>query len=151
MAYQFKGKTFEEFEVGDEFVTSSRTITEGDVTLFAGLSGDFNPLHMDEEHAKTTPFGGRIAHGLLAVAVATGLANQLGIFEGTTHALLSMNVRFTGAVRFGDTIRAKLIVREKKETSKPDRGIVIFDMAVVNQRDESVVESEWTLLMVRGG
>jgi acyl dehydratase len=150
MAYQPKGKRFEEFEVGDEFVTAARTITEGDVSLFAGLSGDFNPLHMNEEHAKKTPFGGRIAHGLLGVAVATGLANQLGIFEGTTHALLSMNVRYTGAVRFGDTLRVKLSVREKKETSKEDRGIVVFDAAVLNQKDEVVVESEWTLLMARG-
>ncbi len=88
MVYKFKGKTFNEFKVGDKFTTASRTITEADVVNFAGLSGDFNPLHTDEEFGKSTPFKGRVAHGMLSVAVATGLANQLGIFEGTTIALL---------------------------------------------------------------
>jgi acyl dehydratase len=149
MEYKVRGRTFDDFELGEEFMTASRTICEADVTNFAGLSGDFNPLHTDETFAEKTPFGGRIAHGMLSVAVATGLANQLGIFEGTTMALLNMTIKYTGAVKFGDTIRLKLKVGEKKESSKPDRGIVIFENEVLNQKDEVVVETQWTLMMTR--
>jgi len=127
MVYKFKGKTFDEFKVGDEFTTASRTITEADVVNFAGLSGDFNPLHTDEEFGKSTPFKGRIAHGMLSVAIATGLANQLGIFEGTTVALLSMTISYKGAIKFGDTIHLVLKVADRKETSKGDKGVINFD------------------------
>ncbi len=147
MAYKFKGKTFNEFKIGDDFTTASRTITEADVVNFAGLSGDFNPLHTDEEFGKSTPFKGRVAHGMLSVAVATGLANQLGIFEGTTIALLSMTINYKGAVKFGDTIHLVLKVVEKKETSKGDRGIVTFDTTIYNQNDDSIVEGQWVVML----
>jgi acyl dehydratase len=147
MAYEMKGKYFEEFEVGDEYTTASRTITEADVVNFAGLSGDYNPLHTDEEFGKGTPFRGRIAHGMLSVAVATGLANQLGIFEGTSIALLGMKIKYRGVVNFGDTIRLQLKVAEKKETSKPDRGIATFDANVLNQKNEAVVEGQWVVML----
>lgn len=147
MTYEFKGKKFDEFEIGQEFTTASRTITEGDVSTFAGLSGDFNPLHTDEEYGKRTPFAGRIAHGLLAVAISTGQANQLGIFEGTTIALLSMSFQYTGAAKFGDTIHTVLKVAEKKETSKPDRGIVTFNVTTLNQKNESIVEGQWVVML----
>ncbi len=150
MAYKFKGMKYDEFEIGQEFTTASRTITEGDVSTFAGLSGDYNPLHTDEEYGKHTPFGGRIAHGLLAVAVSTGQANQLGIFEGTTIALLSMSFKYTGAVKFGDTIHTVLTVTEMKESKKPDRGVVTFDVKTVNQKEESVVEGQWVVMLQRG-
>ena len=147
MTYKFKGKTFDEFKVGDEFTTASRTITEADVVNFAGLSGDFNPLHTDEEFGKSTPFKGRVAHGMLSVAIATGLANQLGIFEGTTVALLSMTISYKGAAKFGDTIYLVLIVVDKKETSKGDKGIVTFDAKVYNQNDETIVEGQWVVML----
>ncbi|EMR74869.1 acyl dehydratase [Thermoplasmatales archaeon SCGC AB-540-F20] len=147
MVYKFKGKTFKEFNIGDEFTTASRTITEADVVNFAGLSGDFNPLHTDEEFGKSTPFKGRVAHGMLSVAIATGLANQLGIFEGTTIALLSMTINYKGAAKFGDTIHLELKVAEKKETSKDDRGIVIFDTIIYNQNNEPIVEGQWVVML----
>ncbi len=149
MVYKFKGKTFNEFKVGDKFTTASRTITEADVVNFSGLSGDFNPLHTDEEFGKSTPFKGRVAHGMLSVAVATGLANQLGIFEGTTIALLSMTINYKGAVKFGDTIHLELIVAEKKETSKSDKGIVTFNTIVYNQNNEPIVEGQWVVMLCR--
>lgn len=149
MAYEMKGKYFEEFEVGDEYTTASRTITEADVVNFAGLSGDYNPLHTDEEFGRNTPFKGRIAHGMLCVAVATGLANQLGIFEGTSIALLGMKIKYTAVVNFGDTIRLQLRVAEKKESSKPDRGIATFDTTVLNQKDEAVIEGQWIVMLKR--
>jgi len=147
MVYNYKGKKFNEFNVGDKFTTASRTITETDVVNFAGLSGDFNPIHTNEELGKLTPFKGRIAHGMLSVAVATGLANQLGIFEGTTIALLSMTINYKGAVKFGDTIHLELNVAEKKETSKDDRGIVTFDTIIYKQKDESIVEGQWIVML----
>jgi acyl dehydratase len=147
MTYKFKGKTFDEFKVGDEFTTASRTITEADVVNFAGLSGDFNPLHTDEEFGKSTPFKGRVAHGMLSVAIATGLANQLGIFEGTTVALLSMTISYKGAAKFGDTIHLVLKVVDKKETSKGDKGIVTFDTIVNNQNDNPIVEGQWVVML----
>jgi acyl dehydratase len=118
---------------------------------FAGVSGDYNPLHTDEEFGKTTPFGSRIAHGVLGLAIATGQANQLGIFEGTTIALMTQTIKYTGAVKFGDTIHLELKVAEKKESSKPDRGVVTFDATVLNQQGKSVIEGQWVLLMKRGG
>lgn len=150
MPYQFKGKYFEEFNLGDVYETARRTITESDVVQFAGLSGDFNPLHTDEIFGKeNTPFKTRIAHGMLIMSVATGLANQLGIFEGTSLALLSMTIKYTGAVLFGDTVRLVLKVAEKKESSKPDKGVVTFDCAVLNQKDEKVVETQWVVMLKR--
>jgi acyl dehydratase len=147
MTYKFKGKTFDEFKVGDEFTTASRTITEADVVNFAGLSGDFNPLHTNEEFGKSTPFKGRVAHGMLSIAIATGLANQLGIFEGTTVALLSMTINYKGAAKFGDTIYLVLKVVDKKETSKSDKGIVTFNTIVNNQNDNPIVEGQWIVML----
>jgi len=147
--YKTRGLYYEDFEVGVPHITAARTITEADVVTFAGLSGDFNPLHTDEELGKKTPFGGRIAHGVLTLAVATGLTNQLAIYEGTTIALTELTIRFTGAVKFGDTIHVVLTPREKTEHKKPDRGFVVFDLDVRNQRDESVLSGSWTCLQRR--
>lgn len=149
MGYEMRGKYYEDFNVGDVIVTPNRTVTEADVMAFAGISGDFNPLHTDEEFMKKSPFGGRIAHGLLSVSIGTGLINQLGVFEGTNLALLNMNIKFTGAVKFGDTIRLELKTIEKKETSKPEKGIITYDANVINQKNESVVEMQWILMMKR--
>jgi acyl dehydratase len=150
MSYKPRGLTFDQFNVGDVFVCQARTVTEADTVNFAGVSGDYNPLHTDEEFGKTTPFGGRIAHGVLALAIATGQANQLGIFEGTTIALMTQTVKYTGAVKFGDTIHLELKVAEKKESSKPDRGVVTLDTTVLNQQGKAVIEGQWVLMMKRG-
>jgi acyl dehydratase len=143
------GLTFEEFEVGARYTSQARTVTEADVVSFAGLSGDFNPLHTDAEFGKSTPFGERIAHGMLVVAMATGMSNWTGVFEGTTIALMEQVIRYKRAVMFGDTIHLELEVLDKKETSKPDRGVVRFTTQVLNQRDEIVIDGEWTLMMKR--
>ncbi len=145
------GLTYEEFELGAIYDTQARTITETDVVTFAGLSGDFNPLHTDAEAAKNTPFGERIAHGMLTVAISTGMANMTGLMAGTTIALMEQNIKYKGAVKFGDTVRLQMEVIEKRETSKPDRGIVKLAARVLNQRDEVVVDMVWTQLMKRQG
>ena len=150
MAYSPRGRYWDEFTEGETFTTAARTVTEGAVDLFAGLSADFNPLHTDEESAQKSPMKGRIAHGMLVLSIATGLANQLGLFEGTTLALLGMDrIRWTAPVRLGDTIHAELLVKERKESSKPDRGVLVTEVTVKNQRGESVMAAEWTTLMTR--
>jgi len=142
-----QGLTFDEFNVEDKFVSQARTVTEADVVSFAGLSGDFNPLHTDASFAASTPFGERIAHGMLIAAIATGMANWTGVFEGTTIALMQQLLQYKGAVKFGDTVHLELSVAEKKPTSKPDRGVVIFDARMINQDGETVLDGQWTLLM----
>ena len=145
-----RGLTFDQFQLGDRYISQSRTVTEADVVTFAGLSGDFNPLHTDAEFGRKTPFGERIAHGMLIAAMSTGMANWTGVFEGTTLALMEQVIRYKGAVRFGDTVHLELEVLEKKPTSKPDRGVVRFAARVCNQRQETVIDGEWTLLMKNG-
>ena len=140
---------FEDFELGREYITRSRTITEADVVAFAGLSGDFNPLHVDEEFGKKTMFGTRIAHGLLGLSVASGLINQMGIGEGTVMAFLGLTWNFKGAIRFGDTITAHQRVAEKRETSKKDRGILRMSITVLNQNGEVVQDGEHVLMVKR--
>jgi acyl dehydratase len=140
---------FEDFEIGTEYATRSRTITEADVVAFAGLSGDFNPLHVDEEFGKKTIFGTRIAHGLLGLSVASGLINQLGIGEGTVMAFLGLTWNFKSVIRFGDTITVHQRVAEKRETSKKDRGILRMMINVLNQNGEVVQDGEHVLMVKR--
>jgi acyl dehydratase len=144
-----RGLTFDQLSNGDHFVCQGRTVTEADTVNFAGLSGDYNPLHTDQTYGETTPFGGRIAHGMLVLAIATGQANQLGIFEGTTIALLQQTAKYVGAVKFGDTVHLEFKVVDKKETSKPDRGILTIETTVLNQDGKAVIEGQWVLMLKR--
>lgn len=141
------GRYFEEFEVGDTVETAARTVTESDVMRFAGLSGDYNQLHTDAEYARETMFGERIAHGLLGLSIASGLSSRLGFAEGTVEAFTALDWRFRGPIRFGDTIRARLEVKRKKEMARLGGGFVVFDVVVLNQEDETVQKGSWTLLI----
>jgi 3-hydroxybutyryl-CoA dehydratase len=141
-------KCWQEFEVGQRVETSGRTVESGDVNLFAGLSGDFNPIHINQTYAEKGMFGERIAHGLLTLSVSSGQMNQTGMFEGTTVGFLGMdNVRFSNPVRFGDTVFTAFTVTESRASSKPGRGIVSFNVVVTNQRSETVLTYDQTLLM----
>jgi 3-hydroxybutyryl-CoA dehydratase len=142
-----RGRYFEEFEIGDAVETSARTVTESDVVSFAGLSGDYNQLHTDAEYAKDTMFGERIAHGLLGLSIVSGLSSQLGFAEGTVEAFMSLEWKFRNPIKFGDTIRARLEVKRKKEMARLGGGFVVFDVVVLNQRDETVQKGSWTLLI----
>lgn len=142
-----RGRYFEEFEVGDAIETPARTITESDVMRFAGLSGDYNQLHTDAEFAKETMFGERIAHGLLGLSVTSGLASRAGFAEGTVEAFTALEWKFRKPIKFGDTIRARFEVERKKAVSRMGGGFVIFDVVVLNQRDETVQKGSWTILV----
>jgi len=142
-----RGRYFEEFEIGDTFETPSRTITESDVMLFAGLSGDYNQLHTDAEFAKEAMFGERIAHGLLVLSIATGLVSRLGFIEGTAQAFTGLEWKFRAPVKFGDTIRARIEVKSKKEMRRLGGGFVILKVTVLNQRDETVQKGDWKALI----
>jgi len=140
---------FDEFQIGQEWDSPRRTITEADVVLFAAFSGDYNPLHTDEEFAKTTQFGGRIFHGPGVFAIATGLESRLGIKEGTAIAFLGMTWNLTGAVRIGDTIHVHQTVASARPTSKGDRGIVTFDVTVLNQNGDECQSGQWVVMFQR--
>lgn len=145
--YQLKGLYLEEFEVGKTYCTPARTVTEADVVNFAGLSGDYNPLHTDEEFAKQNLFGTRIAHGALGFIISTGLSNQLGIYEGTTIAFLECSVKYPAPLRIGDTVHALITPTEAKHSSKPGRGILKQRLQLVNQDGTIVMESDQVLMM----
>ena len=139
---------WEEWDIGAEFQTASRTITEADVVNFAGISGDYNPLHIDEEFCKQTQFGTRIAHGPLVYSIAAGLLFQLHLYDDTLIAFLGFDsLKFTLPVKIGDTVRVRVEVLEKRETSKPDRGVMKRLLQVLNQRDEVVQEGVQAFLL----
>ena len=141
---------YEDMEVGALWTSGARTITAADVVAFAGVSGDFNPLHVDAVHAAATDFGERIAHGALVLAVATGLRQQQGIFRGTLKAWLGISDwRFRAPVRIGDTVHVVTTVAGRRETKDPTAGLVTQAVEVRNQRDEVVASGEFATLMRR--
>jgi acyl dehydratase len=144
-----RGKYFEDFEVGQEFISPARTITLTDIVNFACLSGDFNEVHTNFEYCKTTSFGEPIAHGPLVYAVMAGLQYASGINDGTLIALLQNDQwRMLLPVKHGDTIRARVRVLEKTETSKPDRGVVVVQREVV-KHDGTVAQEMRTTFLYR--
>ena len=145
-----RGLYWEEWETGAEYESPARTVTEADIVTFAGLSGDYNPLHVNEEYCKQTIFGGRIAHGPLVYAIAAGLLFQLHLYEDTLIAFLGFeSLKFTNPVKPGDTIHARIKVLEKRETSRPDRGVMKRQLQVLNQRGEVVQEGIQAFLLKR--
>jgi len=141
-----RGTFFSDFEVGHNYTSQGRTITETDVVMFAGLSGDFNPLHTDQTFAEKTPFGQRIAHGMLVSAISTGQGQTLGIFEGTTLALMEQTFQYKAPVFFGDTVRLRLTVESTKASSKGGKGVVVFRSYILKQDDTVVNTGTWTVL-----
>jgi len=139
---------FEEFEVGQKIITSGRTITESDLVSFAGLSGDYNQIHTDSEFASSTPFGKRVAHGLLGLSIVSGLAMRTGVLEGTVIAFREINNwKFTSPVFIGDTIHAELNIIETKPIPRLRGGSLLIDIVVKNQRDEVTMRGTWTALV----
>jgi 3-hydroxybutyryl-CoA dehydratase len=142
-----RGLYFEEFEEDVELVTPGRTVTETDIQLFAGLTGDYNQLHTDVEFAKDTIFGRPVAHGLLGLSIASGLGARLGFIEGTAVAFRELTWKFTGAVFASDTVHLKLKVAQKKAMPRLGMGMITFDVSLVNQEGEVVQKGQWKALI----
>jgi len=141
----YTGRKFDEFEVGEVFESPARTVTDAHILAFSGISGDFNPLHTDDEFCRNTPQGGRIAHGALTLAVSAGLFNRY--VDGTCVAFLELGAKYLKAVRPGDTIHIRVCVKSKRLSSKGGRGVVVFSIETVNQNGDAVLEGDWTLLI----
>jgi len=141
------GLLFNEFTVGQRFETPSRTITEADIGTFAGLTGDYNPVHTDEVFAAATGFGGRIAHGPMGIGIAFGLASRLDLIDGTVVALLGVTWDFKAPMRPGSTIRALIEVVETRNVSNPAHGLLGLSIALVDEADKPLQEGSARLLM----
>ncbi len=142
------GMYFEDFEVGQTFETPARTITEHDIMTYAGLTGDFAAVHTDEAYARQSVFGRRVAHGTLIIGLALGEVQKLKIFEGTAISPLELNWTMKSPVLLGDAMRVRLTIESKRETSKPDRGVLVRRYEVLNDKD-AVVHSGTCPLLIR--
>jgi acyl dehydratase len=141
------GLFVEEFEIGQRMTTRGRTVGEGDIMSFAGLVGDFTPIHVDEHFARSSRYGTRIAHGPLPLSMAIGLFTQIGVLDENVIGLLNLNWNFRAPVKIGDTIHAEITVLERRLASKPGTGVVKFGMNVLNQDGKTVQDGEMTVLM----
>jgi len=149
---QARGLYFEEFSVGMSIVSPGRTITESDIVAFAGLSGDFNQIHTDAEYSQTTPFGQRVAHGLLGLSIASGLAVRTGVIEGTVLAWREINEwKFIKPILIGDTIHVVMQVVETKALRGTGGGAVTIELRVINQNGEVVMKGAWKMLVASRG
>jgi len=142
-----QGLFVEDLTPGLEIESPGRTIAESDILLFAGLSGDYNVIHTDAEFAKSTPYGERIAHGLLGLAIASGLAARSGALEGTVLAFTGLEWKFKAPIKIGDTIRLRARVEKTRLLPSMGGGMVVLAVEVLNQRDEVVQNGTWSLLM----
>ena len=144
-----KGMYFEEFQVGFKTTSPGRTIAEADILAFAGISGDFNTIHTDAVYAATTPFGARVAHGLLILSIVSGLGVRTGVMEGTVIAFREiLDWKFSAPVYIGDTVHAVMEVVDKKALPRLGGGAVTFDIDVRNQEDKTVMRGKWLVLIM---
>lgn len=142
-----RGMYFEEFEPGQRLVTAGRTITESDIVAFAGLSGDFNQIHVDAEYSKSALPGQRIAHGLLVLSIAEGLVVQTGLMEGTIIVFREITEwKFIKPVFIGDTIHVEFEIKETRPMSRLSGGLVEIELDVKNQHGDRVMKGTWSAL-----
>lgn len=142
------GMYFEEFEVGMQIVTRGRTVTEADIVNFAGISGDYNQIHTDAAYASETPFAQRVAHGLLGITMASGLAVQTGFMEGTIIAFREIaQWKFSNPIFIGDTIHVLLQVTEAKAIPRIKGGAATINLDVRNQTKKIVQQGQWVVLI----
>lgn len=143
---------FEEFAVGDRFSTQGRTVSETELTLWAMFSGDMNPMHVDEEFAREHGlFGGRFPPGLLAIGVASGLVERLGLFAGTGLAIKSQTIVYRTPVLVGDTIRAELEVTATAPHPRRPAGFVTFAYRISRQDGATCIDGDWEWLIAARG
>ena len=143
------GLYFEEFSVGQKIETVGRTVSEGDIFNFAGLTGDFNQIHTDVEFSKKTAFGQRVAHGLLGLSLAVGLIWRTGVLEGTVLAFREITEwKFVKPYFIGDTIHVEMTVTETKALPRIGGGAIIAAIVTKNQNDEVCQRGSLNLLML---
>ena len=136
-----QGVLFDDYAIGSTYTTFGRTVSETDIVTFVNLCGFTEPLFMDMEFvAKESVFGRRAAPGALTLALSEGLCMQTGLIHNTGMAWLGGEVRVSAPVLQGDTIHVEIEIVDKRETKKPDRGIVTYKHRVLNQRGETVME-----------
>jgi 3-hydroxybutyryl-CoA dehydratase len=144
-----RGKYFEELALGQMIYTAGRTVTEADVVGFAGISGDYNQIHIDARFAAQGPFGQRVAHGLLVLSIFSGLAVQTGIMDRTVIAFREIaDWKFSKPVFFGDTVRGEMEVVGLKPFPRLGGGAVDIAITVKNQKDEAVMSGKWVILLL---
>lgn len=146
--HHFDVLAFDDLILGDEWESPARTVTETDVVLFAGLSGDFNPLHTNQELSKKGPFGRPVAHGLLGLAIATGLVSHAPRLD-TLAFLAILEWRFLVPIHFGDTIKVVSRVEALEPQARGRRGVVTWRRHILNQ-DSKIVQEGRTQTLVRG-
>lgn len=134
-----KSMFFEEFEVGQLYTSTGRTITEADSTLFCMLSGDWAPLHCDAEHAKTTAFGARVVAGALGFALVAGAYARWGVFDDSALAMVSVDEwKFLAPIFIGDTLHVQMQIADKRLTSRPGVGLLDRRLSLINQQGKTV-------------
>jgi acyl dehydratase len=144
-----RGLYFEEFEVGQSITSAGRTVTEADVVNFAALSGDWTTIHTDAIYAAQHPLGQRVAHGLLGLSIASGLAVRLGFLEETVLAFREIGSwKFSQPIYLGDTIHVQATVIETRPVRRLGGGQVTFNVQLLNQDDKVVQHGTWGLLVL---
>ena len=142
------GLYFEEFTVGQKITSVGRTVTEGDIMSFAGLTGDYNQIHTDAAFAAGTQFGQRIAHGLLGLSIAVGLLMRTGVLEGTVLAFREIvEWKFIKPVFIGDTIHVEMEAKELKSMPRVGGGLAHVALEVKNQQDETLMRGTLAVLV----
>lgn len=144
--------TWDDLEVGMQETSPRRTVGEADVALFAGLSGDLNPLHVDAVFAADTQFGQRIVHGLLVTSIASGLFTRTFMstdLQPNLIAMLGVDAKFRAPVFFGDTIHVVVTVAELKPSRDESRGVAVLERVIVNQDGAEVQEIVTPMLIAR--
>lgn len=144
-----RGLWFEDFEIDRVRLSSGRTVTESDLLTFGGLTGDLYELHTNEDYARTTPFGGRISHGMFNLALMHGLICRTGHVEGTGVAMIGWDdVRFLAPIRIGDTVHTRFrAVEMRLSRSRPETGVIVERLELVNQRGVIAVSGRYTSLV----
>jgi len=146
-----QGKWYEDFVVGEELISAGRTVGEGAIDLFAGLTGDFSQVHTDAQMMQESEFGERIAHGLFTLSIMQGLMWRTNYTQGTGVATIGWDkLKFVAPVKIGDTVRARWTIKEKRlSKSRPHLGIIIEECRLVNQRQETVLTGEHATMVRR--
>jgi len=141
--------TYDDMKVGLVFTSGPRVVTREDIDTFARLSGDYMSIHTNDDYAATTPFGGVIAHGALNIAIATGLAYETGILDGTILAFRSLTMAFNRPVFPGDSLTFEAEVTQMDPSPREESGKVTTLVTLRNQNGKKVISGDWVIVLKR--